>query len=59
MPRAPIAHASQHEGDEHGGFAPDTVGDPAEERPRQTVEHIVDDQRQRQHRAGDAKDGDL
>ena len=46
----PDPHRFQAEGDEHRVFAADVVGDPAEEWPRQPVQHSVDRQRKGQRR---------
>jgi hypothetical protein len=43
--RAPIGQAAEGEHDGHGVLAADEVGDPAEERARQPVQDVVDDQR--------------
>ncbi|MNM98068.1 hypothetical protein D3C81_1105890 [compost metagenome] len=46
------------EGKEHGAFTADMIGDPAEERARQAVEHAVDGQCEGQRGQGQAKDRD-
>ncbi len=52
------ADAFQHEGDEHRVLAADIVGNPAEERPREAVEHAVDRERERQRGQGEPEDRD-
>ena len=56
LAEAPIGEPSEREHDRHRVLAADEVGDPAEERPRQTVEDVVDHQRRAQHGRGYEQD---
>ena len=53
----PIADPAEAEGDRHRVFAPDMVGDPAEQRPGGAVCDVVDEQRHGQGRAAEQQHG--